>query len=180
MGQMYYGSCESFLWCLNNNRRVPCKSLLERAKLESNVEIFKWTGENRNIQMANRKILAVGGGEPDKVIERRLLSSNSSVCIPSEGQGQSEEEQGADFGLALNADLSSGSSGRCVTFGTSSGLSKKGCTFEVSNAEVWTLTPMPDIPQAEKLELGRQFVFSSIMTSAKVKQSINRKMPRAA
>jgi hypothetical protein len=31
--------------------------------------------------------------------------------------------------------------------------------FEIVNLEVWTLTPVDTIDQAEKVELGRQFVF---------------------
>eukprot|EP00567_Pseudictyota_dubia_P008296 CAMPEP_0197435688 /NCGR_PEP_ID=MMETSP1175-20131217/3249_1 /TAXON_ID=1003142 /ORGANISM="Triceratium dubium, Strain CCMP147" /LENGTH=551 /DNA_ID=CAMNT_0042964791 /DNA_START=137 /DNA_END=1792 /DNA_ORIENTATION=+ len=172
MGSTYYGSCESFLWRMAKTRRTSCKTIVDRAELESDIEIFKWTGENRNIQMSNTKMLAVGGGEPDKVIEQRLLSGGA--------QSSTEKNIWADFGLALNSDFSSGSSGRCVTFGSSSGLSRNGTTFDVQNLEIWTLTPMSDIEQAEKLELGRQFVFNSIVTNAKVKPRQKTQVARSA
>jgi len=172
MGSEFYGSCESFLWRMAKTRRTSCKTIIDRAELESDVEIFKWTGENRNIQMSNTKMLAVGGGEPDKVIEQRLLSG----CT----QRNNEKNEWADFGLALNSDLSSGSSGRCVTFGSTSGLSRNGNTFNVENVEMWTLTPMSDVQQAEKLELGRQFVFNTAVAATKMEPTQKSKIARSA
>jgi len=32
-------------------------------------------------------------------------------------------------------------------------------TFEIANLEVWTLTPVDSVEQAENLELGRRFIF---------------------
>lgn len=179
MGSTYYGSCESFLWRMSKNRLTPCETAMDRAKLESDVEVFKWTGENRNIQMSGPKMIAVGGGEPDKVTERRLLSGRPGAAPAA----SSEKNVWADFGFALNADLSGGTTGRCVTFGSTSGLSRNGKgTFDVSNVEVWTLTPMGDVEQAEKLEMGRQFVFNSITAKPppSIKPRQRTKMSRAA
>merc|ERR1711957_266843 len=45
-GESYFGSGESFLWKMKNDRKTVCKSVLDQAQLESDVEVFAWTGSN--------------------------------------------------------------------------------------------------------------------------------------
>lgn len=114
----YYGSCESFLWRVNQSRFTPTSSVEEQTELESNVDVYKWSQENRNIQMSDKSKLVIGGGFPD------------------------DDDDGSDewgLGIALGADLYEGTSSNCVTF-KSPGLSQvspKGEVFEVKNLEVW-------------------------------------------
>ena len=115
---------------------------------ESGIEVFSWTGKNRNVQLSNCKELILGGGESDDDIRRRLKDEVK--------QANGEENKEHDFGITLNSDLSRGTSGMCITFGCP-GLSKLGFDFEVSKVEVWALTPMVDVELATKLEHGRKF-----------------------
>lgn len=182
-------------------------AIRSRADLESEVEVFPWSGSNRCVQMTDgRTILVVGGGEPDEDVERRVAAAAAEgIGGSAAGRDGVHDERGAnegaaapamaagqrgtmwDFGLALNADLSRGSTGRCATFMTpvggllSADLQSDANTktkhapdhgvcsappFEITNVDVWTLTPMFDEAKAEKLEMGRELVLSSIMAKA--------------
>jgi hypothetical protein len=137
-GRDYYGSGEAFLWRMSKSRNsVSCDNVKEQALLEGNVEFFEWSGENRYIQrLVNaRGDLILGGGEPDE---------NSS------------QQQDYGPGLILSSCLSRGFSNSCLTFNSPE---LAGDMFEIANLEVWTLTPVETLDQAEKVELGRQFVF---------------------
>ena len=50
LGPTYYGSGEAFLWRLKQSKYTPCATVAEQIELESNVEVFAWTGKNRNVQ----------------------------------------------------------------------------------------------------------------------------------
>ncbi len=135
----FYGSCEAFVWKLKESRFTPTDSIEEQARVESNVEVFKWSQDNRNIQMSDHTKMAIGGGRPEN---------------------NDEEEWG--FGIALDDSLYKGTSSPCITFQSPilAPGSSQGQVFEVSNLEVWTLTPCQNETEAEQLELGRMFVLS--------------------
>mmetsp|Transcript_32940 Transcript_32940/g.48325 ORF Transcript_32940/g.48325 Transcript_32940/m.48325 type:complete len:484 (-) Transcript_32940:83-1534(-) len=145
-GNNYYGTGESFLWRLQKPRNTPCETILDQAKLESDVEIFKWSGANRNVQLSNFKRIIVGGGEPEE-------------------KTPEDEKKEFSFGLAVNSDLSSGTSGMCVTFQSPALHQTPSDVFEILNLELWTMTPFTNEEEAEKLELGRQFVFDHGMVA---------------
>ena len=107
-GSVYYGSGESFLWRLSESRFTLCETKRDLLNRESEIEIFSWTGKNRNVQLSNRKELIIGGGESDNVIRKRLEDEVK--------QADNEENKKYDFGLTLNSDLSRGTSGICITF----------------------------------------------------------------
>ena len=134
----FYGSGESFVWKLAQSRLTPCETVEDQVALESTVQVFEWTGSNRNVQCLHSEdsSLLLGGGGPDS--------------DPSLGGGSA---------LTIEPNMEQGFSDASVTFdspvlcGESSGM------FEIANLEVWTLTPV-DCPElAQRLELGRQFVF---------------------
>ena len=135
-GRTYFGSGEAFLWRLVRSRNTPCENIKEKALLEGEVEFFEWSGENHNIQyLANvHDNLILGGGQPD--------------------ENPLERDYGP--GLVLFPCLSRGFSHSCLTFNSPE---LAGDMFEIANLEVWTLTPVESIDQAEKVELARQFVF---------------------
>jgi len=141
----FYGSCEAFLWRVKESRFMHSSSVEEQARLESNLQVFKWSQENRSVQMSDRTKLAIGGGYPEEDPDK-------------------EEEVGEDWGLgiALGHDLFQGTSSPCITFRSPalSQQSPKGRVFEVSNLEVWSFTPCQTVKEAEHLELGRMFVLS--------------------
>ena len=158
-GNIYYGSGESFLWRLCvGSRCTPCKTMQDLLERESDIEVFSWTGENRNIQLSNRKELIVGGGESDDDIRDGIEAEMK--------QTDGEENKEHDFGLMLNSDLSRGISGMCLTF-DSPGLSKLGFDFEISKVELWALTPMMNVEEATKLEKRQSFAYKCAMQSCK-------------
>ncbi|KAI2511377.1 hypothetical protein MHU86_2988 [Fragilaria crotonensis] len=139
LGPGYFGSCEAFLWRMPKSRFTRCETAEDQILLESNLEIYPWSGSNRNIQCirAASEHLIVGGGAPDN---------------DSSGNGGS--------GLTIHFDTMRGFSDPCFTFSSPAlPTVNKGDSFEIANLEVWALTPVETIQQAEKLEFARQFVF---------------------
>ena len=141
-GQKFYGSGESFLWRLKKPINAYYNSVEDQVKLESEVEFFEWTGKNRNVQrLVNAESdLILGGGGPDD----------------KEGTSQKGSDDHGS-GLVLSSCLTRGHSHSCLTFGSPSLLNDD--MFEIANVEVWTLTPVETLDQAEKVEFGRHFVF---------------------
>lgn len=139
----FYGSAEAFVWKLKKSRFTRCASIEEQISLEGDVEVFEWSRENRNIQSCkgfNDEMTVGGGGyedDPDKTDE--------------------------DFGsaLTLSDDLSRGFSERCLTFNSPPLCSRSvDGVFNILNIEVWALTPVLSLEEAEKLELSRHFIFN--------------------
>lgn len=142
----YFGWEESFLWRMRRSRLEKTHGILEQAQLESEIDVFPCTGENQFIQLCTHDRIAVGGGEPSG--EKK---TDQQPPLPGHEWG---------FGLAIQGDFMTGSSSRCVTFG-SPPLSKThmdGSEFEIVNIELWTLTPCLTEGEAEKLELGKLFL----------------------
>ena len=119
----FYGSCEAFLWRLKQSRYFPCKSMEEQFQLERQVDCFKWSRANRNVQFSNRNKLIVGGGLPDE--DSSWDVDDSSFSGSSWGMG-----------IVLKSDLFQGVSAPCVTF-QSPCLSQNEESFEATNIEVW-------------------------------------------
>mmetsp|Transcript_23580 Transcript_23580/g.39015 ORF Transcript_23580/g.39015 Transcript_23580/m.39015 type:complete len:787 (-) Transcript_23580:382-2742(-) len=143
----YFGTGESFLWRMRQSRNTPCHSIIDQAQLESELDVFPWTGENNCVQLCTHDKIAVGGG---------TTTSEKKEDPPPGG------EIAYGFGLAVGRDLHHGTSSHCATFG-SPPLSKNhqdGSPFEIMNLEVWTLTPCYTLEDAEKLELGKLFLAS--------------------
>jgi hypothetical protein len=138
----YYGSAEAFLWRLKKSRFTRCASVEEQVQLESDVEVFEWSRENRNIQswtgMKGEIIVGAGGYEDDPEKDAKEFGS----------------------GLSISADLTRGFSEKCLTFNSPPLATRSNDgVFNIANIEVWTLTPVLSVEEAERLELSRQFVF---------------------
>lgn len=150
---VFYGTGEAFVWRLRQSRLTPCRTVDEQIALERNVQVYPWSGKNRNVQcVQHRQHLAVGGGFPDDDDD----TNNDCGCTAAAAAAEKKNDFG--FAFALTNDLSRGTSGPCVTFGNPTSLTPKD-VFTVLNVEVWTLSPVDDLEQAEKIELSRQFVF---------------------
>ena len=139
----YFGNGESFLWRMRRSRSEndAQHSILDQAKLESELEVFYWSGRNNLVQYCTHEMLAVGGG---------LLRDDNSDELPDTG----------GFGLAIDSDLLRGTSSPCATF-QSPPLSKfhsNGSPFEILNMEVWTLTPCGSVAEAENMEMTALFL----------------------
>ena len=140
-GQKYFGTGEAFLWRMEKSRFTPCDTPDEQYELESQIEVFNWTGENYNIQrlaQADAQLI-IGGGGPD------------------EGPAPDDSECGS--GLVISPNLEDGFSNPCLTFKSPILPVSEGDTFQIANIEVWTMTPVDDVDQAENVELGRRFIF---------------------
>lgn len=131
----YVGGGECFLWRLKKRRPInsTAESIEEHANLESDIEVFRWTGENDLCQFFGDNMIAFGGG------------------LVGGGDG---------FGLVVEDDLSRGTSSSCITFDNPclSLSSSENGQFEIANMEVWALTSFMLVADAEKSETRAQFV----------------------
>jgi len=159
----YYGNGESFLWKMRQNRKTGGEhthSIIDQALLESQMDVYPWTGENDCVQLCTHNRIAVGGGAGDirgDMTGNEIQNENSSG---SDGDKPMFQEHEYGFGLSIDADLLQGTSSPCHTFGNPA-LSPKhadGARFEIINLEVWAITPCYSVADAEKLELGRLFL----------------------
>jgi hypothetical protein len=145
-----YGTGESFLWKMKNCRGSISDSVAEQAKKESEIEVFRYSYENKSIQMCHSyptTKIAIGGG---------------CASFPREVQGGisvSPHEWG--YGLCFEDDfLIEGTTSPCITF-NSPALSEKhknGSNFELINLEMWALTPCLCEKEAEMMECNRLFL----------------------
>ena len=141
----YYGTNESFLWRLRKRRARKGKSTGDEE--DGDLDVYRYSGMNRNIQLCNTKRLAVGGGIPSSSDADSVVSETlSHVRLMDWG-----------FGLAFGSDLQQGTSSPCITFESPSlsEIHKDGSLFEVANLEIWTLTPCMTLADAEKMEVGK-------------------------
>ena len=157
-GWNYYGNGESFLWRMRRSRSEKDKqySVLDQAKLESEVDVFYWTGSNDYVQYCTNDILAIGGGslKEDDRDDQEMDKRDSPPLTPT--------GKAAGFGLSIDSDLLRGTSSSCATF-QSPPLSKShdnGDSFEILNIEVWTLTPFSTVAEAENQEMRTLFLES--------------------
>lgn len=152
----YFGGGESFLWRMRHSRHSKCHSIIDVAHLESEIDVYPYTGDNHCIQFCTSSKIAVGGGSPDQAAK----SSGSLPSMPEEDEDEVVREHEWGYGISLENDLLHGSSSPCVTFGSPS-LSKShwdGSLFEIINIELWTMTPCYSEADAQKLELGKMFL----------------------
>ena len=156
----YYGSGESFLWRMRRTRsdKDLQKSIIDQAKLESELDVYYWTGINELVQYCTGDMIAIGGG---------ALSDNDIVPSATDEERDSPEKnpsftntaQGG-FGLAIESDLFRATSSSCATFQNPplSQIHADGTPFEILNLEVWTLTPTHNVESAENLEMKTLFL----------------------
>lgn len=114
----FYGSCESFVWRLSSSRFMPTSSIEEQVKLESSLDVFSWSKENRNIQISTNTKLIIGGGKSDLDDE--------------------DDEDKWGMAIALNEDLFTGTSSPCLTYRSPSLTNQNDDgIFEIANIEIW-------------------------------------------
>jgi len=119
--RQWYGGGQSFLWTTCPEASASTDDNEGSASKDKELRVFPYSFDNNYVQLCDRDRLLVGGGDGGDNYERYCYG----------------------FGIALEADLLSGTSCPCTTFQSPS-LSKihsDGSTFEIRNLEVWTLTP---------------------------------------
>jgi hypothetical protein len=153
----FFGSAPAFVWKMRHSRRTKCYSLFDQAQLESEIDVYMYSGTNELVQACRHDQLEVGGDDG----------------LPNLDEGQSYSELpdnfarnvNSGFAIALDEDLLTGTSNPSPTFSNPSWCGF-GDTFEVSNLEVWTFTPAFDVKSAERLEMTKFFIAESIRESA--------------
>lgn len=179
----YYGNKESFVWRMRRSRQTECRSVVEQAMLESELEVFPYTGANHSIQLCQDDCLVLGSGEihPPRRSSTRVCQQKkvnvakkrvSETEITTSAWKVREEERTwfeadqADkmhtlqhFGHAifLDSQFHTGSTSSSETFGNPC-LTNRRCrgeTFKIANLEVWTMTPFQNVNDAEHDETQR-------------------------
>ena len=154
----YYGNGESFLWRMRRSRseKDAQHSVLDQAKLESELDVFQWTGSNDLVQYCSHDIMAIGGGSLRE--DNRDDGPDEQRDLPPQNPVFTNANKGG-FGLAIDSELLRGTSSSCATF-DSPPLSKfhPNGPFEILNIEVWTLTPCANVREAENLEMMTLFL----------------------
>lgn len=157
----YFGGGESFLWRMRHSRKTKCYSIIDQASMESEIDVYPYTGANQCVQLCTHNTIAVGGGSPEHEEDEEKRDDNDDHNKSGDlDQVEAFKAHEWGYGLALQADLQHGSSSPCLTFGSPS-LSKvhsDGSLFEICNVEMWGLTPCSNLMDAEKVELGRLFL----------------------
>ena len=101
----YFGSGQSFLWKMRYNRMTPCHSLFEQAHLESEIDVYFYSGLNDYVQLCTPTSLAVGGGELDTTGKEE--HGDDVAAAP---YVYLEEGEHYGFGIAISDDLLHGTS----------------------------------------------------------------------
>ena len=158
----YFGSGQAFLWKMRYNRMTPCHSLFEQAHLESEIDVFFYSGLNDYVQLCTAGKIAVGGGELDTTGKEE--HGNDVAAAP---YVYLEEGEHYGFGIAIADDLLHGTSSPCATFRNPCLVnhSSRGEVFEIVNLEVWSFTPCESVDAAERLEMTKFFVQESVLSS---------------
>jgi hypothetical protein len=147
-GPSYSGTGEAFLFRMKHSRAEKCWSVFDQAQMESEVDVYPFTGENDEIQLCMYDRIVVGGTGKTPTSDR----------LARDGTLVHKHEWG--FGLYIEGDLLYGTSSPCVTFDSPS-LSKvhsDGSFFEIVNLELWMLTPFASERDAERFVLQKLFL----------------------
>jgi len=162
----YYGNGEAFLWRMRRSRseKDAQYSVLDQAKLESELDVFYWAGSNDLVQYCTQDMLAVGGGSlrddaADDIRDDDTDADGQRELPPQSNPAFSKAGEGG-FGLAIDSELLRGTSSSCATFQSPplSRLHADGSPFEILNIEVWTMTPCGNVGDAENLEMKTLFL----------------------
>ena len=151
----YYGGGESFVWKMRHNRLQPCSSLYEQAQMESECDVYPFSGFNNCSQICTHDMLGVGSGE----IDHALVTDETAARVFSE-----EHAQELGFAIALHDDLLKGTTSASATF-CNPPLTGSDEMFDVLNLEVWTFTPCSTVESAERLEMRKYLMQSSTSLS---------------
>ena len=129
------------------------KSRSEKVLMDSECDVYMYSGSNRFVQLCKHDRIAIGGGSPGDSTGTNLPNELNDDNASSASSRLSKDW---GFGLVFEQDLLQGASNPCMTFQSPS-LSKKharGSRFEILNMEVWTFSPCLDEREAQRFEDG--------------------------
>jgi hypothetical protein len=156
----FFGGPPAFVWKMRSSRQTKCTSLFEQARLESQIDVYPYSGKLNLVQVCRHSLLAVGGDDmKDESLARLTPALAAKGRISAHRHG---------FAFALEEDLLKGTTSPCSTFQSPAlcGSSESSTVFFTSGVEVWTLTPSRDVSSAEKMELAQFFIEQSTRSSA--------------
>jgi len=156
----YFGSGESFVWKMRNNRFQPCSSLYEQAHMESVVDVYPNSGLNSSYQFCTGDFLGVGSGEIEDIETNKLRNEFSEQIFTN------EQRLELGFAFALHDDLQQGTSSPSGTYCNPKLTSSHDGVFEVSNLEVWTFTPCTNVDDSQQLEMKKHYLYERMMHSS--------------
>ena len=169
----FFGQPPAFLWRMRHNRRTPVHSLYEQAQLESEIDVYAYSGLNDLFQVCDEYRIAIGGGKliPDWATAHVGFDTGSPddyAALAGIDVESLERGENFGFGLSLDEDLRSGTTSPCGTFRNPCLINNlsKGEMFEVANLEVWSFTPCSDTNAAERMEMTRYFMEESIRNTS--------------
>ena len=139
----YFGNGECFVWKMRKSRNTKCYSILEQARLETEIEVFTNSGKNDCFQACNDNMIAIGGS----------VSSSTTNCVT--------DETYSGFSIALTNDLAQGTSSPCSTFNSpclTNNSADIGSVFEILNVEIYSFTPFDKEGDAERNELMKMYI----------------------
>lgn len=139
-GDQYWGTRDSFVWKMRRSRTEPCESIVEQVLRESKIDVFPFTGQNSKVQQCSlEKGITLGEGE---------LPETST--------------EGEHFGHAiqLGPSMMEAWTSTCETFGNPCLIpsDRRGEHVEISNVELWALTPHRNIESAVTAEMQQLFL----------------------
>jgi len=154
-----FGNGESFVWRMRLNRRTHCTSLYDQAHLESEIDVYPYSGFNSCVQICTASMIGLGGTEIEKSSSLGFSYEDYQQCARIYSSDKFKRNHDG-FAITLHDDLSHGTTSSCPTFCSPSLLSNGNTSefFEVLNVEVWTFTPVDSVNEAQKLEMRKHFV----------------------
>lgn len=148
----FFGGGESFLWRMKQSRAEVSDSVSERARRETDLDIFPYCFENPFIQLCQQGKISIGGGIP---CSPRRVSSNrdDTIFVMVEPK---------DFGCAIAFEgdcMLEATTAPCVTFNcpSLSKLHEDGSRFGLLNLEVWSFSACSTLGEAKLLESQYHF-----------------------
>jgi len=156
------------LFRMRHNRQSTCHSLFEQAQLETEIDVYEYSGLNNLVQRCSHNEIGIGGGSILEYLAAEGANDGRSITPTPEDLQELEDVGG--FGIAVDEFLTRGTTSPCATFRNPSLLNKLAKTesFTIANMEVWTLTPAWDTKSAEKLEMTKFFMDQSSHTESSI------------
>ncbi|KAG7364213.1 TLD domain containing protein [Nitzschia inconspicua] len=155
----YYGSKDSFVWRMRRSRNEEVDTIVEQILMESQMDVYPFTGRNNMVQLCTKDCLALGHGE----LQDESIGTNSKDDNEENQDSESESGPPHDFyGLAIKLDKSmrTGTTSSSETFGNPCLVKResKGEAFKVANIELWSLTPHETEDEADRAEMRSLFL----------------------
>jgi len=147
----WYGSKDTFLWKMRRSRlETAGKSIVQQVAQESEIQVYPYRTGNAAVQYCSKKCLMLGQGE---IIPSPTLHNPDKPKPVRTGKHYG-------YALYLDKDLQHGTTSTSETFGNPclTDTKARGAHFNVSNIEVWTLTPHDTVEEAEQSELSNLFL----------------------